>query len=846
MRGDIERKDVIVLAGLSLTTAGSVLAVGSVPPVCLFIFGTLALAVGVYATFTSKPRCSPMPALALLMLGVYSALQAVPMPLSWLSALSPAAADVWSRALLPFGETVSMGSLSVDPGASISESLKWAAYAAVWYASSAASSRIGAAKVQLIVFGSAVALAVVSFAHLLVGAESVWGVYKPYHPIPVTHIGPLLNTNTLASYMNLGALIGLGLMMSEEPAIPRPILGVGVVTLLAVSIRCASRAGLACLVLGLLAFGVVSAISARRRPHAAVSSRMIALATTAAFCIAAGIALTSADEAFWDEILSQNKAKLEVLRWVQPMLGDYARFGVGRGAFESVSMAYRPPVGQNILFTHPENFLIQWAVEWGFVVAGAALVVFGWLLRPRNMGFGRSTVMTAGWLAVAIVLLQNLLDLGTEIFGVGCAIATTLGASWGDTRRRGRSYRAGAASRAVPVARLAACATPIFAALMLWFGRDTVDRDRFEMNAILTMASTSPTRDNAKLYAEIRERILRHPADYYFPMLGALAARNAGQRPMPWLQRTLERGPTVGRAHLLLAQVLAENRRDDQALMEIRLACEYERGLSRACAQLAYEVTRDAEKLISAAPFGEAGVYVLDELAAQVRAARDPVAGERLDAEALSRVPNLFSPRARLVDARLAAMKSNEWPCEDTAHCIAELQAHADAFEQYAPASTRAAVIRARIAFHEGRADDADEILNAGCGAKDERSDCLRFHAEVLSSLHDDDGLNRALGAYLASNCASKESCAYAHAWVAQLRLARNEPQQALGALRRAASEDPTAARWLAVADLAEQLGTWGVAVEALERARAIQSDATPNIEARLQAARNANRSVRP
>jgi hypothetical protein len=42
-----------------------------------------------------------------------------------------------------------------------------------------------------------------------------------------------------------------------------------------------------------------------------------------------------------------------------------------------------------------------------------------------------------GWVGVAVVLLQNLVDLALEVPGVCIALVMTLGSLWGDGRRRG-------------------------------------------------------------------------------------------------------------------------------------------------------------------------------------------------------------------------------------------------------------------------------------------------------------------------------------------------------------------------------------------------------------------------
>jgi tetratricopeptide (TPR) repeat protein len=729
---------------------------------------------------------------------------------------------VWSRSLQPIGEAVPHGALSLDPGASIVEALKWASYAALVHVGAVLSARGGGDKVLVAVFVSCWLVALASLGHVLLSATTVWGVYTPWHKIPPSHMGPLLNTNTLAGYMNLGVFIGLGLLVRRRPTLPRPVLGGrardhprGVDP-----DRVARRAGRP-----RTRAHRLHRRRARDDPSTAraghVHGWVVAL-TSVPLAVAAALVLFSADSVFWGELLSQDQIKLRIPGWVRPMIEDHWWFGVGRGAFATTFTAYAPPAGQHAVFTHPENFVVQWAAEWGVPLALAMMAAFAWILRPTNVGFGKSTSATGAWVGLAVFFLQNLVDLGTELFGVGATVAVVIGVLCGQVRGRSREARS-RASRGQQLALRAAFAAAL--ALVPWTaarGMTPVERDRFELNAIVSELNRGPkTQEKIDVaYAAVVERVRRHPADYYMPLMGAVTARAAGDRPIPWIQRALERGPKVGRVHLLLGEVLIDYGVVDQALLELRFAAEYEVSLAFYAASAALRSTRDPDRLMAAVPDGIAGTPMLDALAAALAAPADVTARERMDLEALARDPALLPPRKRLIATRLTALPSAGPPCEDPDVCLEELEAHADALALYDRETTCSAVTRAHVALHRGEMAEADAILAHGCRAREERAECLRLHAETLSTLGETERLEDVLNGLVAASCPGAKLCAEAHGWVAGLRTRRGEPLQALEALRKAARAEPTLDRWRRVADSAETMGSHGVTLEALKRLR--------------------------
>ncbi len=245
-----------LLALLVVVLVGSVLAIGAVHTVVLVPVALLAMAAAILAVplwLAPKPdRSWTAPGLVFLALALWSAMQAVPLPLGLLAKIAPANADVWARSLLPLGEHPTWGSVSLDPGASLVEAVKWLTYACTFLAAATMAMRRGPAFVLALVFGSATLTAIVTLLHGMASATKVFGIYKPAGAFAPNHIGPLLNANTLAGYLTLGAICGLGLVLMRRSLIPRWIAAVGVAVDIGAIVRSGSRGGVAALLIGVV------------------------------------------------------------------------------------------------------------------------------------------------------------------------------------------------------------------------------------------------------------------------------------------------------------------------------------------------------------------------------------------------------------------------------------------------------------------------------------------------------------------------------------------------------------------------------------------------------------------
>src|SRR6266540_1287701 len=498
----------VALLSLGAIVVGSALAVGTVHyEVLLWVAGFAVVSTSIVLLLArSQVRRLQPPALLLLALAAWSALQALPIPIAALSKIAPHNADVWARALRPFGESpLRFGSISLDPGASLVEGLKWFTYAMVFTLAHLVSSWRSRAMGTAIAFGSSVAVALVALGHGLAGATSLFGLYTPELAVPRWGLPPILNPNNLSGYLNLGAFAGLGLLLAQRdgeevrPVLRRGLIAGGLALVVAVSVLAASRAGVLGFGLGVMLFAALLWVSgSERREREAVRGERAPVRQAlvpAALAIGGGIllALVGASEMTWAELWDANVEKLRIASWSRPLIKDFPWFGVGRGAFESVFPAYRPASG-HVVYAYPENFVIQWLTEWGILAAVAASLLLIWMYRPAPRGGPSDSIRIGAWVGVGVLLLQNLVDLALEIPAVAILTAAVLGALYRERsandekisqreesipmerRRRKRNFSGRVRRRALAIVTFAA-GTLVFA-LAAILGRNSVGGER--------------------------------------------------------------------------------------------------------------------------------------------------------------------------------------------------------------------------------------------------------------------------------------------------------------------------------------------------------------------------------
>jgi tetratricopeptide (TPR) repeat protein len=373
-------------------------------------------------------------------------------------------------------------------------------------------------------------------------------------------------------------------------------------------------------------------------------------------------------------------------------------------------------------------------------------------------------------------------------------------------------------------------------------GARDLGSDRVAIREAYAKADMKSDAARAELRRELRGAMLRHPAEPYFPLVGALVAwLGRDQEPMPWLQRALEREPLNGRAHLLLADVLAARGAKAQALLELRLAAENDATLVANAAAAALKLTRAYEELLRAVPEGKAGAASLDELGVRLAAMGERVARSQCDREAIARDPALVSPRMREADELIRALTpgSRLNLCADRGWCEREIEAHAAAIALSRPRSSLPTQLRARKLLAEGRADDADKMLQTECGRATDRADCLRLRVDAAAQVKAPDRLALAIKDFLAASCARAPECADAATLAANVRADRGEWGAAVALYARAAREDATEERLLRLAEAASRSGAHAEAADALERVGQKRGGADPELRRRIDEQRS-------
>jgi tetratricopeptide (TPR) repeat protein len=813
---------------LVAAAAGSVLAIGSVHPITQVLVTILAFAGVAVAIVQGRIRRLTPPALALLALAGYSAVQAIPLRVEWLHYLSPVAADVWSRALRPMHESVSWGSLSVDPGASLREAMKWASYAAVFSTAVAAGARFGKSFTPAVIVCVATLLALVHLAHELSGARAVYGLYVPRFSRQA-HIGPLLNPNNLAGYLNLGIITALGFLVSRSTRVPRWVVALAIALMLGTEVRSASRGGLLALVMCTLLLLIGLRFMLKRRPKARLE-----LATygpiLATLCGGLVLAWLGAAHKTWTELSETDIHKLSLVWNVVPLVQEYPLFGVGRGAFQAASPAYALLAG-SFIYSSPENILVQWVSEWGIPIGLTALGTLGWLLRPSQLGTRSGTIALSATCAIMCLLLQNFVDLSSEVMSVAIAASCLLGGLYGANPARAQESNEREPPRRSRMLGGVIALTVALTGVVLLFGLRSADQERDRVNALYRDTNWVDPAQTNRFGEQLRATILRHPSDAYLARMGALAAMKARQPgAMRWIQRALECSPTDARTHYLVAQFLASRGLLSQALLELRLTATFDQTMVPLVLRRATEWSNRFEDLLNAVPPGRSGAPLLASIG---KLLKDSVEQDKCFEEALRRDPTLVEPRILLASKLIQALQDpagERCSNETRSGCINSVERHIRELERYAPRSSRSLELKARLLEARGRREEAEQVLARRCLEFTEPYTCLGAWLDVAFRLRHRGRIQTAADALSAWICASgAERCAAGATMIGDRAASVGYWPMAMTHYAHAVREAETPERHQKLASASSHMGAQVRAASALKRAGEVE----PNAEAK-------------
>ncbi len=835
MRSSRLRRVAQAILAVSICGSAQALAGAHYRVVEVFVVGIAAS--GVLALVGGSLVHIPAPAWVFAGLGSYCLLQSAPLPIGLVERLSPHAADRWARALQPLGEAVRTASLSVDPGATSLEAAKWMSYAVAFSIAAAFGRRRGAAPVITLVCLSALAVAVVSLAHAAVGATSVFGIYEAKYAKAGWRIGPILNSNTLAGYCLLGTACAMGLFASGGTTRRKAAYGAAIVILTTVVAVSGSRGGFAALLLTGAAFALVYGRGASGRvvskfPITAWAALGLGLAAAVSF------ALMLVPDA-WEQLSQRNTEKLRVWMWSLPMLKDFLAFGVGRGAFETAFAAYKPG-GDDLVYTHPENIVIQWISELGLPVAAGGFALFIWLLRPSQFGTRRHVGALGALVGVAGLLLQNLVDLGLELLAPMLALTVVLGACFGqNVHRRGFEFAWMRWGGAVIVTLSLSSS-----ALALSRG-NAVSLERLALHSRLQQIDPKNPSAVRDAKDELRASMLRHPAEPYFPRLGGMLALRSGENPYPWLARALDLSPTSSRTHWVLANALRQQGAISQAMLEARLTAEYDPAIAPTVGATVARWSEQADDILRAAPPGPAGGVLLYYATTTSKAAANPTFKATLLREAVRHDGSVAVIRIALAETLLAVLHI---PNLDKEACLAleqEILAQASSLDQLRPDTADSSEIRAHLFTLLKRPAEAERAVGTRCPALDDREQIRCWSALLAVAPRDPDHremLDRVSHRLVKAACLEGGGCATALVEAGDAMAQIGDRLGALDYFQRAAGKEPSVGTFLRVADTEAALGRKPLAERALTFAEERAAPNSPELQA-IEARRRALRA---
>ena len=783
-RGETSRFVQIGTWSFAVVTPVSALALGAIPVEALAVVSLLSAvhcALLWWESGNSISRSSRVVLAAFLLLTGFTMLQLVPLPAAVVRLVAPENAEIWSRALSPLKEAgPAWHPISVAPVATGIQALRGLFYGLTFLSAI----RIGSLEhghrflIRLVVVSSSL-MAFVALAHLATSAERVFGIYRPTEAWAFVHgrISPLLNTNHLAAYCSIGALVAFGALLSKR-SIPRALSASMLIVTGVTSLLQSSRGATGALIFGLVAILGLHVYTRKNFAGGRAQAFLLAGCFAAALVIV-GITMSDARE----HLASRDFVKFQVAASSLRLVRSSPWIGFGRGSFETVFSMVRE--GRTYMtWTNPEDLPIQWLVEWGvpLSIAGVALLI--WALRPQVM-FNAVAPVAGPWIAVVATVLHDLVDYHLEVPGIMalvavCAAAVTSGGSTknvaSESTGRMRVFVLGTAAVAVGLA------------VWLVVGRGhTLAEERRRMSAEAVDSAVS----TARFHDDIRAAILRYPAEPFFPLLGAVKVQTTGDGSIvPWIGRALERSPRFGRAHLVLARGLAR-RNPSQARLEYRLAYQNDAALRDVVVREALLLVNDSDDAMEIVPDGEDGVPMLEVLS-DLLAKRLPATAYLLDRELERRAPDNALPMRRRTESMVQDVLDGEPWCA-AADCMQTAERAVDAWAKREPDQCRPHILATEL---ELAAQVPPAKAFAALEARTERvsnpSECARQIVELALAHGQKQLADGLLEHLLKRGCGSRGECEEFWGWAAGIHEGHGRFVAAVALYRRIVDNNPS------------------------------------------------------
>jgi O-Antigen ligase len=769
---------------------GGVYAWGMLAIACSALCCLIASA---YARADLRADASPVVWTALLLLA-WTALQATPLPCGLVRTFAPEAADGATAAQAVFRTSApAWCTLSYDPGATRQEVVKGIALVATlmtaWILTAGSTRR----DVLWMVAASALTMSCVAIAHAIAGAQTVFGIYKPVEARAPLLLAPLLNANNLGGFVALGPALWIALTHRHRLPEVRWWGRIAAVITAVTAILSLSR-GAIVQVFATLVFvaGYIHYRSLRSQrsnkpaPARPWTTGAIALGTGA---IAAALVTYIAGDRVAGEFEISSVGKLALIGRAFAFAAEHPWIGVGRGAFSSAFLSMAGGAGREVRFGYAENFIAQWASEWGvpFTLLWIGVVLFALVRRLR----AAKSLATIGAAAALVGLCaQNLVDLGFELVGVATVAIALLGALLSPSELRPRTTE----TRGVSLRAAIALGLAGGAAALIALGPQLQAGSIPALESSLTASMHSGQRS---AFRETMQRAVKlHPAEPIFPIFAATEALRHDDPSTPrWLNRAMQLAPNWGAPHLLAFQWLWQRGHRSQALLEFKLAAERDHSRELLEHPLCGLAQRSGELALAAVPSGDHRRAVMEMAGGCVP--RDSRSSEQIDRALLREFPD--SP---------GALERNAYRLARDGDVDRALAMFASLLRQR-PDWDSARITRAGVLQLAERYDELVHQVDRDLGvvAPAHRPELLAAQAYGFAKLGDLEGMRRSLEGYRRLVGNSAEGLAETYALEGSLQLRLENFGAALSAFNEAYRINGATRHLAAVASMARQLG---------------------------------------
>ncbi len=566
---------------------------------------------------SSKSINVPVFAIVLWALGAMTVVQAIRWSPGGVGLVSPRAAQMYTEVGSPYA------ALSYEVQASWREASKYFLYAiTALVAYLHARSRGSVVRIARALVVAGLLSALIAVVHRVLGVDRLFGLLPeiPGNPVQIT---TFVNPNHSAAFMTLCTFAGIGWGLHTKKRAQRVAAFVSAAICTAVGVAAMSKGGIIGLFLGLLLFGVVT----WRTGHVQRQSvRRTFFGAAALASITTALTIFLRPERLEHEVIDAGAgwlgmgAKLAGMRDVGPVIQDHLLSGIGRGAFVSVYPAYQSDPRFQLTYHFPENFILQWLVEWGVVVGGLCIVGALFALGLRFRRTKRLTVL-ALLSGVAAVLVHNLVDFNLELPGLAIPVIVCVAAA---SSRSQYSLRLDAKIGPI-VALLCLFLVPAAFALSSALQEPTLDDDLRALDQAVSQAQAaiSAEKKPAPIDLDLASVAHRHPSSAHVAVSLAYLAEFATPPDYKTAARHAERSmrlaPQQVDAYLLTGRLLVKRGFRKQGFGELRTAWSQASDRKVVVVDQVLSLARSVPEALSAVPRGDDGFASVGEVARLAR-----------------------------------------------------------------------------------------------------------------------------------------------------------------------------------------------------------------------------------